>query len=710
MPFTLENTLLPRVSGSINNSLKEMKNHGQSLSTGINQSAGPVARFLGDGLMGTAQILNSIQKTTNYAQSALQIASSYLSSIQKAITDAQATLASAEGVSAENLSILNDTLVGQIDQVERLILQCKFDNRALLNGELSNNDFRSSLPNYGHEVVYAGGVQAHYADDGNGDNSGAKSAYTVTFNNGNAAPGVGASDGDKLTIKGAAFTFRSANNYTGVDGEVLIGTTVAETAQNFAKVFNQSGMLHPQLHRFTVDTNHAATNVVTITSRNDHVPLNGTTLYEQGNPNIAAIAIGSADGNAGALEIDAPTAEKFIGKNTPVFTVVASAETANGGSEASDLINAHGLADVIDARNTLANKMAADANGDGAAVLQCTVGDEIYRAPIFVANGGDTNNYYIRFESTTTDSAFIVKTAAAAVPDLQGGGGNAAANSLLICNSLNTLFSTHVEVLQTRRVDINTNLSGIKDADSFVKGMTVNLTSNDFTGKKFESFEVKEDVANPGQYIVYSTISGEKYQSASLTPAHLIGQKLIEVPSLASPNHKLTINVGNKDWTTLADNATTISTQVSKAVNIGTGLKVSLGTGADAKMNVNISNLSRDKLFVNENGQTIKDADLNIMSDDAKTRTEGALERASNKIRREIANISNMKQSIEDSSKALQQSITATEEAAADMIKTDYIIASQELSQEIKKASAAGAVLGATNQMTQLAIEMVRNA
>ena len=424
-----------------------------------------------------------------------------------------------------------------------------------------------NLQNCGHSVSYAGGLHPTFADDGNGDNSGSKSFYTITFNYGGAAPGAGASDGDKLTIKGILFTFCSANNYTGADGEVLIGTTVAKTAQNFAKVFNQYVMLHPQLYSFTVDINHAATNVVTITSRNDHVSLNGTYLYEQENPNIAAIAIGSADCNAGALEIDAPTAEKFIGQCNPNFEVITANNTISGESDASDLINVYDLANQIDARNTAANRMAADAAGDGAAVLQCTVGDEIYRAAIFVAAYDETNDYYIRFESTTTDSAFVVKTAAIGVPNLAGFG-NAILNSALICDSLSTLFSNHVNILQTHRIDLNTSFSKIAQENSFVTDLTVNLTSDNFYDLKFEKFKISEDPENLSQYFIIATISGIEYKSASIDPNTLISGKRISLVNPTKPGHELSINIGDKNWQELSENSVTIVQQLRGVFNI----------------------------------------------------------------------------------------------------------------------------------------------
>ena len=359
-------------------------------------------------------------------------------------------------------------------------------------------------------------------------------------------------------------------------------------------------------------------------------------------------------------------------------------------------------------------------------MLQTTIDGKVFTGAAFRSNAAigaaGLAGQTIVFTDAATLESFSVKIAAnvnylAVAGDLNATTATAQANlAVPIQNFINgTVFE------QTKSLTINTDAGEIVNEDGgsigSVEGMTVSLSSTNFTNKKFSTFVVDKASNNALVNHVKFTLAidnGDKTTTNFVlddVPAEsLVKGRALTLVS-ATTGDEITINIGEKGLVSL--NNTQNYAPVSKAITAalkssGSGLDVRVGLGFDDSLKVQIPDVSLAKIFLNKAGAFV--GKLSVLTPaDAKIAQE-VLTNALNSVSSALSKVKGQSETIDAASTSLSSAIAVTKDAAASYLDTDLVEAASAFSAALKSILAAISTLQAGARVADAGLEIIKSA
>jgi len=375
-------------------------------------------------------------------------------------------------------------------------------------------------------------------------------------------------------------------------------------------------------------------------------------------------------------------------------------------------------------RNAFADGVAANA-GDIAVVLQTTIDGKVFTGAAFRSNAAigaaGLAGQTIVFTDAATLESFSIKIAPfnylGAPADFDATTATAQANlAVPIQNFINgTVFE------QTKSLTINTDAGEIVNEDGgsigSVEGMTVSLSSTNFTNKKFSTFVVDKASNNALVNHVKFTLAidnGDK-TTTNFVLDNVPAESLVKGRALtlvsATTGDEITINIGEKGLVSL--NNTQNYAPVSKAITAalkssGSGLDVRVGLGFDDSLKVQIPDVSLAKIFLNKAGAFV--GKLSVLTPaDAKIAQE-VLTNALNSVSSALSKVKGQSETIDAASTSLSSAIAVTKDAAASYLDTDLVEAASAFSAALKSILAAISTLQAGARVADAGLEIIKSA
>ncbi|MEA0970101.1 hypothetical protein Megvenef_00049 [Candidatus Megaera venefica] len=145
MPLTLGNDLTGLVSREVDAAGNKATGLGESLTTGNDKFVEVVDAFLGNSLRDGQIILGAVAKNTAYSINLLTITDEYLKTIARSLQGGLKTVASADPLAADKLTVLNKNLNDKRAQVNLLVDTADFDNKGLLRGDVKEMQIQVGL-------------------------------------------------------------------------------------------------------------------------------------------------------------------------------------------------------------------------------------------------------------------------------------------------------------------------------------------------------------------------------------------------------------------------------------------------------------------------------------------------------------------------------------------------------------------------------------
>jgi len=527
--------------------------------------------------------------------------------------------------------------------------------------------------------------------------------------------------GDRVTIDGIPFTYVAGAGAAGINGagQPQVGASAAHSATSLKQAIDNNPVLKAKY-----DVVDDAGGGLTITAKPGlgfvpaiSIPVSGT------EPNLrltttAAVPTDLVPSTFDLVEggIDVTgirNVDGFINGVKSVVTVtrVDESVTARATYQAAT-------------RNAFADGGAANAN-DIAVVLQTTIDGKVFTGAAFRSNaaigGTGLAGQTIVFTDAATLESFSVKIAnvnyLAVAGDLNATTATAQANlAVPIQNFINgTVFE------QTKSLTINTDAGEIVNEDGgsigSVEGMTVSLSSTNFTNKKFSTFVVDKASNNALVNHVKFTLAidnGDK-TTTNFVLDNVPAESLVKGRALtlvsATTGDEITINIGEKGLVSL--NNTQNYAPVSKAITAalkssGSGLDVRVGLGFDDSLKVQIPDVSLAKIFLNKAGAFV--GKLSVLTPaDAKIAQE-VLTNALNSVSSALSKVKGQSETIDAASTSLSSAIAVTKDAAASYLDTDLVEAASAFSAALKSILAAISTLQAGARVADAGLEIIKSA
>lgn len=676
--LTLTNPLTHAVAAAVGKSQFSVNVAGESLSTGKKANNDVVSAFLGSSLNDNVIVLNQINGNINYSIAALDTAENSLKNIANTLTEMLGVVAQATGNSDVNRATLNNILQQKQQQVGLQTESAEFDNRKLLMGDLGADPTIAS--NFDTKAV---SVKSRSSAAAKIAGAGTIGVNTLT---------VGAAAAGELVRLGNQ-EFKAVSGAPAAEGEFKIGSTVQETARNLATAMLNS--TNEQTKNYTFTVSGADVVISQITASATAIPVNGSA-------NIANVV--TTAGTADGIDLsNIRDVAEFI--NSPVANVqLVSQVTSAGGDNAAKILGTQ-----FDNAAAIA---ANSADGDAAAIYKVTIGGKEFTGAMFEANGGNLNNAVMVMSHADTNESFTLTFDAAYAGNVTAG--NAGAVATDIAN-----FLSESRFNQTRSIELNVDHGDIYDpADGTVvastNGLTASLTSTDFANKKFTDFKIED--AGAGNVKITAFVENPAGLKQEFTVTRTAGAQIDAMVqgfkldlTDAITGDVLSLNLGEEGLTSLAQvkyHKLVEDAFKDSLLKTGSGLEVRVGKGFEDVLNVNISNISFDKLFTNNLGNYVPA--LSILNDtDAKVAQE-VLEGALVKIRSEEASVQTQIESIREASAALESTIAITQQSANSYTDADLLEYSQMFSDGIKRIVAAISAMQAGNKISDAAQQLLQ--
>jgi len=324
-------------------------------------------------------------------------------------------------------------------------------------------------------------------------------------------------------------------------------------------------------------------------------------------------------------------------------------------------------------------------NGDGAGVLgnandrgvkfSCKIGKETFIGGMFVAAGGNVNNYQLAMRSNSGQQFSI--NFGGAFAGLTSGG-NAQAQGTVIAATINALL-TGTDFSQNQYLNLDTLAGDIRTSSGTIgstTGLTASLQTDNFKDLKFENITITQgNAANNTNFT--ATIGGKVYSATNVATATLVkGFQLVLAGS--QPRDCLYINLGDRGLTSMdsAEKRTAVEDAFKKVFGLGKALSVRNAEEIDNTIDISIADLSMKKLLADDDGTAADD--INILTADARTKAFRVIKNAIDKITTAITNLKNQSNLISSSYESLNSRMLIQTKLSEDYLDTDYLASSKQ--------------------------------